>query len=64
MTGLNKKNAAIGRWVKVVEDSRIIRTIGIVPDKPLWALIDILDRLYPIADADDEIDPLAPEPGP
>jgi hypothetical protein len=43
-TGLNKKNAAIGRWV---EDSRIMRTIGIVPDKPLMALVEVIDRIYP-----------------
>ena len=63
-TDLNKKNAAIGRWVEVIEDSRIIRTLGIVPDRPLMALVEVLDRLYPIGDADDEIDPATPEPGP
>jgi hypothetical protein len=53
-TGLNMKNAAIGRWVEVIEDSRIIRTVGIVPGKPLMALAEVLERLYPIDDADDE----------
>jgi PemK-like, MazF-like toxin of type II toxin-antitoxin system len=49
-TGLTKKNAAIGRWVAIVEDSRIIRTVGVVPDKRLLKLAEILDRLYPRAD--------------
>jgi hypothetical protein len=53
-TGLNKRNAAIGRWVEVIEDSRIIRTVGIVPGKPLMALAEVLERLYPIDDADNE----------
>ena len=49
-TGLTRKNAAIGRWVESVEDSRIIRKLGIVPDKTLLAVAKVLDRLYP-ADA-------------
>ena len=46
-TGLNKQNSAIGRWVEIVEDSRIIRKVGIVPSKPFRALAEVLDRLYP-----------------
>ena len=53
-TGLNKKNAAIGRWVEIVEDSRIVRAIGIVPDRPLMALVEVLNRLYPIEDDGEE----------
>jgi hypothetical protein len=44
-TGLNKRNAAIGRWVEAIEESRIIRRLGIVPDKQLKALAEILARL-------------------
>jgi hypothetical protein len=47
VTGLNKRNAAIGRWVEVVEESRIIREVGTVPDKHLVVLAKILDRLFP-----------------
>jgi hypothetical protein len=46
-TGLDKRNAAIGRWVEVVDGSRIIRKVGIVPDKQLIAMAEVLDRLYP-----------------
>jgi hypothetical protein len=47
-TGLNKRNAAIGRWVEVIEEARIIRKLGIVPDKPLLSLTEIMERMYPL----------------
>ncbi len=46
-TGLNKRNAAIGGWVEVMEESRILRKLGHVPGKQLKALTEILARLYP-----------------
>jgi mRNA-degrading endonuclease toxin of MazEF toxin-antitoxin module len=53
-TGLNMRNAAIGRWVEMIDEGRIIRKLGFVPDRPLLALTKVLDRLYPIDDADGE----------
>ncbi len=44
-TGLNKRNAAVGRWVQEVERSRILRKVGIVPGKQLVALAEVLRRL-------------------
>ncbi len=44
-TGLNKRNAAIGRWVSEVDESQIIRKVGIVPGKQIRALAEILARL-------------------
>jgi mRNA-degrading endonuclease toxin of MazEF toxin-antitoxin module len=49
-TGLNKRNAAIGGWVEVIEESRIIRKLGHVPGKQIKALTEILARLYPPGD--------------
>jgi hypothetical protein len=46
-TGLDKRNAAIGRWVEVVDSSRIIRKVGVVPDAQLMALAVVLDILFP-----------------
>lgn len=44
-TGLNKRNAAIGRWVGEVDESQIIRKLGFVPGKQIRALAEILARL-------------------
>ena len=44
-TGLNRRNAAIGRWVREVEESQILRKVGIVPGKQIRALAEILARL-------------------
>jgi mRNA-degrading endonuclease toxin of MazEF toxin-antitoxin module len=49
-TGLDKRNAAIGGWVEVIEESRIIRKLGHVPGKQIKALTEILARLYPPGD--------------
>jgi hypothetical protein len=49
-TGLNMRNAAIGGWVEMIDEGRIIRKLGIVPDRPLLLLTEILDRLYPRGD--------------
>jgi hypothetical protein len=53
-TGLNKRNAAIGGWVEVIEESRIIRKLGHVPGKQLKALTEILARLYPVESDEEE----------
>jgi PemK-like, MazF-like toxin of type II toxin-antitoxin system len=56
-TGLNKRNAAIGRWVEVIEESRIIQKLGHVPGKQIKVLTEILDRLYPTEGDDEETEP-------
>jgi mRNA-degrading endonuclease toxin of MazEF toxin-antitoxin module len=62
-TGLKTRCAAFARWMVEVAPGQIGRKIGHVPPRDLLALIEILDRLYPSADADDEIDPVTPDPG-
>jgi hypothetical protein len=61
--GLKTRCAAFARWMVEVAPGQIGRKIGHVPPRDLLALIEILDRLYPSADADDEIDPVTPDPG-
>lgn len=46
-TDLNRRNAAIRRWVDVVEESQILRKIGVVPGKQIRALAEVIVRLYP-----------------
>lgn len=44
-TGLRKPNAAVCSWVVEVEDSRIDRVIGHVPDKELLQIAILLQTL-------------------
>jgi mRNA-degrading endonuclease toxin of MazEF toxin-antitoxin module len=53
-TGLKTRCAAFARWVVEVDPGLIAHKIGHVPPRDLMALTEILDRLYPIGDADDE----------
>ncbi len=44
-TGLNKKNVAVCAWQAEVEDSRVIRSIGHVPDKQMGQIAVVLRAL-------------------
>ena len=44
-TGLNRRNAAIGRWIREVDDSQIVRKLGVVPGNQIRALAEVLERL-------------------
>ena len=45
VTGLNKRNAAICSWIAEVENSRILRKIGVVPGKQLRQIAWLLANL-------------------
>ena len=44
-TGLTRRNAAILRWVDEIDESRIIRKLGIVPNRQLAEMVAIFERL-------------------
>jgi len=54
-TGLNKRCAAVCSWLARVDESRVIRSVGFVPDRPLVEIAAILARLtgevdFPVAE--------------
>ncbi len=44
-TGLNKPNAAICTWIAEIADSRVLRRLGIVPNRQLSLIADTLSQL-------------------
>jgi mRNA-degrading endonuclease toxin of MazEF toxin-antitoxin module len=47
VTGLNRKAAAICPWLDVIEEDRIIRRLGVVPNPRLLEIAAELDRISP-----------------
>ncbi len=56
-TGLSRRNAAILRWVEEVDESRIIRKLGIVPNRQLAEMVAIFERLDSPKGEDDSSPP-------
>lgn len=44
-TGLTRRNAAILRWVEEIDESRMLRELGIVPNRQLAEMVAIFARL-------------------
>ena len=44
-TGLNKKCAAVGKWLMVIDSIRVIRRLGFIPGEQRKELMAVLERL-------------------